>query len=172
MSAIHPRITQSAAVCTCFMHLFVNICTFEHLSALRQSQYRVLNHRQTVENGVLSAEHAETASYRPFRDALFLPVTRFEKRKRRTFPPGARDRRWWAVRVSPHSHSLVLSSLALRARAAAVRRTPAPLRVRDPGTENENAGRFRPARAIEDGGPSGSRTLDLGIKSPLLCQLS
>ena len=28
------------------------------------------------------------------------------------------------------------------------------------------------AHAIEDGGPSGSRTLDLGIKSPLLCQLS
>ena len=73
---------------------------------------------------------------------------------------------------SRRARGLALSSLALRARAAAVRRTPAPLRVRDPGTENENAGRFRPARAIEDGGPSGSRTLDLGIKSPLLCQLS
>ncbi len=143
-----------------------------NISALRQSQYRVLDHRQTVENGVLSDERTETAPYRPFRYVLFFPVPRDGKRKRRTFPPGARNRRWWAVSVSPHSHSLVLSSLALRARAAAVRRTPAPLRVRDPGTENENAGRFRPARAIEDGGPSGSRTLDLGIKSPLLCQLS
>lgn len=47
-----------------------------------------------------------------------------------------------------------------------------PFPSKDLRWKTKNAGRSGPAHAIEDGGPSGSRTLDLGIKSPLLCQLS
>ena len=48
----------------------------------------------------------------------------------------------------------------------------APRRVRTHALATKKSGRHPPVAFLFYGGPSGVRTLDLGIKSPLLCQLS
>ena len=81
---------------------------------------------------------------------------------------------WWAVRGSACSaggRCGAFAPCALRWQTLTRLLSSAPRRVRTraPATKKRPTG---VDRLLFYGGPSGVRTLDLGIKSPLLCQLS
>ena len=81
---------------------------------------------------------------------------------------------WWAVRGSACSAGGRCGASRL-ARCAGKRSrvysAPRPDGF-EPVTRQQKSGRHPPVAFLFYGGPSGVRTLDLGIKSPLLCQLS
>ena len=102
----------------------------------------------------------------------FEPVTRQQKKR-----PASASRfsiLWWAVRGSACSaggRCGAFAPCALRWQTLTRLLSSAPRRVRT----HVAATKKRPTgvdRFLFYGGPSGVRTLDLGIKSPLLCQLS
>ena len=81
---------------------------------------------------------------------------------------------WWAVRGSACSAggSCGASRLARCAgKRSRVYSAPRPDGF-EPMPRQQKSGRHPPVAFLFYGGPSGVRTLDLGIKSPLLCQLS
>ena len=81
---------------------------------------------------------------------------------------------WWAVRGQPAAQAAAAALRALRAALANAYAFPQlrALSGSTPYKVNKKDGQLSLTVLTCFGGPSGGRTLDLGIKSPLLYQLS
>ena len=106
--------------------------------------------------------------------APFRVRTRVAATKKRPASASRFSILWWAVRGSACSaggRCGAFAPCALRWQTLTRLPSSAPRRVRTraPATKERPTG---VDRFLFYGGPSGVRTLDLGIKSPLLCQLS
>ena len=81
---------------------------------------------------------------------------------------------WWAVRGQPAAQAAAAALRAVRAALANAYAFPQlrALSGSTPCEVNKKDGQLSLTVLTCFGGPSGGRTLDLGIKSPLLYQLS